>query len=78
MCYCVPSGLKILKSTSSNYTLKQILKYLATQDYPKLCAKNTFSPRQINELPFCGQARERYAVTTCNNAMLRDRTQHGQ
>jgi hypothetical protein len=64
-CYCLSDDPNSLKRTSSNYPPKQVLKYLATQDYSKLCAKNTFSPRQINELPFCGQARERLTVATC-------------
>ena len=39
--------------------------------------KNILSPRQINELPFCGEARERHAVTTCKqqrNAPRRNAT----
>lgn len=63
-CYCVPNGLNNLKCTSSNYTLKQVMKNLAKQHHPKLCARNTSSPRQINELLICGQAPESHTVTT--------------
>jgi hypothetical protein len=64
ICYCFSNGLNSTKRTSSNYPLKKVLQYLATQDHPKLCVINTFSLRQINELPFCGQTRDRHTVAT--------------